>query len=160
MGETLDTGYTTAMNPTIELIRKRVTMRVFQDKPVSPEHLDLILEGAMRAPTAGNMMMYSIIKVDDQRTKDIFAGTCDRQSFISRAPLVLVFLADMQRWFDYFAISDLAGYCRERGIAYRGPKHSDFMLATMDALIAAQTAAIVAESLGVASCYIGDIIEH
>jgi len=34
------------------------------------------------------------------------------------------------------------------------------VLALMDALIAAQTAALAAESLGIGSCYIGDIVEN
>jgi FMN reductase (NADPH)/FMN reductase [NAD(P)H] len=40
------------------------------------------------------------------------------------------------------------------------PSEGDLVLALMDALIAAQTAVIAAESLGIGSCYIGDIIEN
>ncbi len=43
---------------------------------------------------------------------------------------------------------------------YREPQAGDMLLACCDALIAAQNAVIAAESLGIGSCYIGDILEH
>ena len=57
----------------------------------------------MRAPTAGNLMLYSIIEIEDQALKDRLAVTCDDQPFIAKAPWVLVFVADFQKWMDLFA---------------------------------------------------------
>jgi FMN reductase (NADPH)/FMN reductase [NAD(P)H] len=71
-----------------------------------------------------------------------------------------VFLADYQRWFDYFIASDVRAYCETQDQDMRYPGEGDLMLACCDALIAAQTAVIAAESLGVGSCYIGDIMEN
>ena len=42
----------------------------------------------------------------------------------------------------------------------RRPEEGDLFLACCDALIAAQNAVIAAESFGLGSCYIGDIIEQ
>ena len=42
----------------------------------------------------------------------------------------------------------------------RRPEEGDLFLACCDALIAAQTAVIAAESFGIGSCYIGDIMEQ
>ena len=42
----------------------------------------------------------------------------------------------------------------------RKPQEGDLFLACSDALIAAQTAVVAAESLGIGSCYIGDIMEN
>ena len=42
----------------------------------------------------------------------------------------------------------------------RTPQEGDLFLACCDALIAAQNAVVAAESLGIGSCYIGDIIEQ
>jgi FMN reductase (NADPH)/FMN reductase [NAD(P)H] len=42
----------------------------------------------------------------------------------------------------------------------RKPEEGDLFLACCDALIAAQNAVIAAESFGLGSCYIGDIIEQ
>jgi len=103
------------------------------------------------------MMLYSIIQIEDQALKDRLAVTCDDQPFIAKAPWVLVFVADFQRWLDLFAMSEVDGL---DGVPRRTvPELGDLMLACSDALIAAQTAAIAAESLGIGSCYIGDILE-
>jgi nitroreductase len=42
----------------------------------------------------------------------------------------------------------------------RLPGEGDLLLACCDALIAAQTAVIAAEALGIGSCYIGDVMER
>ena len=43
----------------IETIKNRCSLRKYKELDISKEHLDTILECAMRAPTAGNMMAYS-----------------------------------------------------------------------------------------------------
>lgn len=148
------------MNETLQLINRRHSVRSYTDRPITRDEKDLILEATFRAPTAGNMMLYSIIEVEDQSLKDRLAVTCDRQPFIARAPYVLVFLADYQRWFDYFKKSGVEKRCRELSMLGRQPLTGDLFLACCDALIAAQTAVIAAESLGIGSCYIGDILEN
>ena len=105
-------------------------------------------------------MLYSIIEVSEQAAKDTLARTCDNQPFIARAPLVLLFLADYQRWFDYFMFSGVAELSQRRGELVRKPQEGDLFLACNDALIAAQTAVVAAESVGIGSCYIGDIMEN
>lgn len=147
------------MNSTIEVLRERTSLRRYKEEEISKEHLDLIIEGAMRAPTAGNMMLYSIIVVNDKEKKDILSRTCDNQPFIAKAPLVMIFAADYQKWFDYYRMSNVGGYCSKKGIQFEGPSESGLLLASCDALIAAQNAVIAAESLGIGSCYIGDIME-
>ena len=118
-----------------------------------------ILCATLRAPTAGNMMLYSIVDITEQSIKDTLAQTCDDQPFIAQAPMVWLFLADYQRWIDYFRCSDVDRVCRQREVAPRRPEEGDLLLACCDALIAAQTAVIAAEALGIGSCYIGDILE-
>ena len=148
------------MNPTLEVIAQRKSLRAYSDQPVTQEEKDAILWAAFRAPTAGNLMLYSIIEVEDQAIKDRLAVTCDHQPFIARAPFVLIFLADYQRWTDIFTYSDVDQCLQELGRVRRTPQEGDLMLACCDALIAAQNAAIAAESLGIGSCYIGDIFEN
>lgn len=141
-----------------EVFTQRKSVRQYTDTPVAPEMKRSILEAALRAPTAGNMMLYSIIEVDDQAVKDRLAVTCDTQPFIARAPWVLVFLADYQRTMDCYAF---AGMGADGGAASaRCPREADLLLACCDALIAAQTAVIAAEAHGLGSCYIGDIMEN
>ena len=85
------------MNPTIDLIMHRRSVRSYDPTPLSQEDKDTILQAAMRAPTAGAMMLYSIIEVEEQALKDRLAETCDHQPFIAPAPYVLLCLADYQR---------------------------------------------------------------
>jgi FMN reductase (NADPH)/FMN reductase [NAD(P)H] len=144
----------------MEVLLNRKSVRAYEDRPIAEEARASILRAALRAPTAGNMMLYSIVDVRDQGAKDVLARTCDNQPFIATAPLVLLFLADYQRWFDYFRVSGVERLCEERGEALRTPEEGDLLLACCDALIAAQTAVIAAESLGIGSCYIGDIMEN
>ncbi|SKC37011.1 nitroreductase family protein [Maledivibacter halophilus] len=148
------------MNSTLKLLNNRMSLRKYADMPIKEEDLELIIKGAMRAPTAGNMMLYSIIVIKDKEKMKKLSETCDNQPFIGKAPISLIFLADMQRIYDYFAYCDLKEFCREKGIEYKEPGFAGLFLAVSDALIAAQNAVIAAESLGIGSCYIGDIMEN
>jgi FMN reductase (NADPH)/FMN reductase [NAD(P)H] len=148
------------LNSTLQVIQNRKSVREYTDLPIDPRTKDLIIQCAMRAPTAGNLMLYSIIDIQDQTIKDKLAVICDNQPFIATAPMVLLFVADYQRWFDFFMASDVETYCREQRKTLRYPGEGDLLLACCEALIAAQTAVIAAEALGVGSCYIGDIMEN
>jgi len=148
------------MNPTLDVLFNRRSVRAYTDQPLAAGHREAILKAAFRAPTAGNMMLYSIIEVEDQVLKDRLAETCDHQPFIARAPFVLLFLADYQRWMDAFAFANAPQRAAELGLSNRAPQEGDLLLAMSDTLIAAQNAVIAAESLGVGSCYIGDIMEQ
>ncbi len=148
------------MNETIDLINNRKSLRVYKKKEIERDKVDRIINGAMRAPTAGNMMLYSILEVDDPEKKRRLVKTCDNQPFIAKASLVLIFLADIQRWYDYYAACDVPRFCKENDIPIIRPRESDLMLCCCDALVAAQNAVVAAESLGIGSCYIGDIMEN
>lgn len=148
------------MNPTLKLIEKRRSIRLFDPTPLEPHEKEAILQAALRAPTAGAMMLYTIIEVNSPHKKAILAETCDHQAFIASAPYLLLFLADYQRWMDLYQAAGCLERAAELGLRARAPAEGDLVLALMDALIAAQTAVIAAESLGIGSCYIGDIIEN
>lgn len=148
------------MNRTLTLIDNRKSVRTYIDREIPRDFKDRIIHAAMRAPTAGNMMLYTIIEVEDQKMKDKLAVSCDNQPFIAKAPFVLLFLADYQRWTDFFVHSGVPSLCEEEGETMRHPEEGDLMLACCDALIAAQNAVIASESMGIGSCYIGDIMEN
>jgi nitroreductase len=145
------------MNETLKAIEDRQSLRNFNGPAVTDQEREMILQAAMRAPTAGNMMMYSIIQIRSRETLARLAETCDHQPFIAKASFGLLFLADMQKWHDYFVS---VGLDQKYDKADLNPKASDLYLGLNDAIIAAQTAVIAAESLGVGSCYIGDIVEN
>ncbi len=139
------------MNEVIKVLMERKSVRVFENTEIPGDIKDAILDAAMRAPTAGNSMMYSIIDITDQQVKDTLAKTCDNQPFIAQAPLVLVFCSDLRRLMQKYK---QAG-CED----IPTPELSDLILATNDAVIAAHASCVAAESFGIGSCYIGDIIE-
>jgi FMN reductase (NADPH)/FMN reductase [NAD(P)H] len=148
------------MNQVMDVLLKRKSVRVYEERVIEPEVRAQILKATLRAPTAGNLMLYSILDITDQAIKDKLAVTCDNQPFIARAPMVWVFLADYQRWTDYFHASGVEELVAQRNQAMVEPEAGDLFLACCDALIAAQNAVIAAESFGVGSCYIGDIMEQ
>lgn len=139
------------MNETMQQIYARKSMRAYEDRPIAPEEKRMILEAALQAPTAGNMTLYTILDITDPKKKACLAESCDHQPFIATAPMVLVFCADYKRWYDAF--------CRHMDTV-RKPAEGDLFLAQADTLIAAQNAVAAAESLGIGSCYIGDITEN
>lgn len=139
------------MNSVIEQLFDRKSMRVFTEKPISPEEKNRILDAAAQAPTAGNQQLYTILDITDPEIKAKLVDTCDHQPFIAQAPLVLVFCADCLKWYDAYA---------SVGCQPRKPGAGDLLLAVNDALIAAQNAVVAAHSLGIGSCYIGDIMEN
>lgn len=148
------------MNQVIETINNRVSLRKYDKKDISKEHLDIIIQSAIKAPTAGNMMTYSIIKITDENIKKKLSKTCDNQPFIAKAPVVLLFLADVQKWFDYYNVCNVDEIAIKNDREVNSPTMSEFMLSINDALIACQNAVIAAESLGIGSCYIGDVMEN
>ncbi|MBN2119260.1 MAG: nitroreductase family protein [Anaerolineales bacterium] len=148
------------MNQVIDVLIKRRSVRAYEQKEISADIRAEILKATLRAPTAGNLMLYSIVDVTDQKIKDRLAVTCDNQPFLARAPMVWLFLADYQRWFDYYLACGVEELCRQKKIPLRKPEEGDLFLACCDALIAAQNAVIAAESFGIGSCYIGDIMEQ
>lgn len=139
------------MNEVIESLYRRKSVRAYEDRNIPAEMKHLILEAAMQAPSAGCQQLYTILDITDQKLKEILAETCDHQPFIAKAPMVLVFCADCKKWYDAYI---------EAGCEPRKPGVGDLMLAVTDAAIAAQNAVVAAESLGIGSCYIGDIMEN
>lgn len=139
------------------IIANRRSCRAFLNKEIDKETVKKLKELTLRAPSAGNMIMYSVLEIKDIVKKEKLAKLCDDQSMIARAPLVWVFLADMTKWLEYFRLFESD---KKADTPIRRPGIGDFHLAMQDAIIAGQTAALAAESLGLASCYIGDVIEN
>lgn len=139
------------MNPILESLYQRRSVRAFQERPVADALKRAILDAAAQAPSAGCQQLYTILDITDQGLKDKLAVSCDNQSFIAKAPVVLIFCADCLKWFDAYT---------EAGCSPRQPQAGDLLLAVDDALVAAQNAVVAAQSLGLGSCYIGDIMEH
>lgn len=133
-----------------ELIDRR-SVRIFLDRPIEDVKRAAILEAAVNAPTAGNQQLYTILDIREEAIRKALVETCDHQPFIAQARLILIFCADCKKWYDGFA---------DCGCQPRAPGVGDLLLAVSDANIAAQNAVTAAWSLGIGSCYIGDVMEN
>jgi len=147
-------------NKVLEILMKRRSHRSFLSKEIEAEKKELIQKATLRAPTAGNQVFYSIIDITDQKIKDELAVLCDNQPMIAKAPMVWLFVADVQKWENFYHLNNSVEKGIKRGIQKRKIGAGELFLAQDDALIAAQNAVIAAESLGIGSCYIGDILEN
>ena len=139
------------MNETIRQLSERKSVRVFTDREISAEEKAAILNAACQAPTAGNQQLYTILDITDRSLKEKLVKTCDDQPFIAQAKLVLIFCADCRKWYRAFQAA---------GCDPREPGVGDLLLAVSDTNIADQNAVVAAESLGIGSCYIGDVMEN
>lgn len=142
------------MNETLKIISNRVSLRHYDKKKISAEHMNKIIESAIEAPTAGNMVMYSIIHIQDKKTMQKLAISCDSQPFIGTASDILIFVADFNKWNNYYKNE---GMYLDKG---RKPKNAEMLLSFEDTMVASENAVIAGESLGIGSCYIGDILEN
>lgn len=139
------------MNEVLKQLYDRKSVRVYEDRPVPEDVKQAVLAAAVQAPSAGNMALYTILDITDGELKKKLSVSCDNQPFIATAPMVLIFCADYRRWYDVFC---------QAVESVRKPDLGDLFLAQADALIAAQNAVVAAQSLGLGSCYIGDITEN
>ena len=139
------------MNEIIKALHERKSVRVFTDQEITEKEKENILRAALQAPSAGCQLLYTILHITDQEKKEKLAELCDHQGFVAKAGLVLVFCADCRKWLSFY---------REAGLTPRDPGPGDLLLAVEDTLIAAQNAVTAAESMGIGSCYIGDVMEN
>ena len=104
---------------------------------------------AQSAPSSSNLQVWSVVAVEDKDRKARLAALANNQKHIIRAPLLLVWLLDLGR---------LDALATERGIPAVGLDYIEsFLVGAVDTSLAAQNAAIAAESLGLGTVYIGAI---
>lgn len=139
------------MNEVINQLYQRKSVRSFTEREIDEHIVQEILKSAVMAPTAGNQQLYTILRITERSSLERLAESCDHQPFIAEGKLVLVFCADCLKWYEAFMYA---------GCEPRLPGEGDLMLAVADTMIAAQNAVVAAESYGIGSCYIGDIIEN
>ena len=139
------------MNEITRSLKNRKSVRVFTEKEIDENIKEEILLCAVNAPTAGNQQLYTILDIRDKELLKKLSVSCDNQPFIADSKFTLIFCADFKKWYDAF---------KSTGCEPRELGEGDLLLAVSDTLIAAQNAVCAAESFGIGSCYIGDIMEN
>ena len=54
----------------VTLIKNRRSLRVYDERPVPESVRRAVLEAAASAPTAGALMLYAMIEIEDQNIKN------------------------------------------------------------------------------------------
>jgi nitroreductase len=78
-------------------IKKRSSIRSFTSQKIQKEDLEHLLEIACLAPSAGNLQSFSLLIVEEKKTKDLLAEAAYGQYFISEAPIVIIGCADLKQ---------------------------------------------------------------
>ena len=79
----------------IDILRKRRSIRKFQDKKVETETIEIITEAALRAPSSRGRNPWEFILVDDPEVLGKLAKSKQHGSeFLKNAPLAIVVCAD------------------------------------------------------------------
>ncbi len=134
--------------PTIEQIHQHGSARHYRPDPLPQALVEAIVVAGQRASTSSNLQMYSVIAVSAADKRERLQELCGGQQHIGQAPLFLTWVADLSR---------LDRVCAGRGYTQQAAYLEIFLQAAVDAAIAAQNAALAAESLGLGICYIGSI---
>ncbi len=124
-----------------EVIKKRRCIRKFEDKDVSDEQINILLDSARWAPSAGNLQSWFFVVVKNIETKKKLARASIFQTFISKAPVVIVSCADIRR----------------SSLIY-GRKGKE-LYAIQDVTIASQNIFLSATALGLGACWVGAFSE-
>ena len=73
----------------MEAIKKRYSVRSYQDRAVETEKLDSILEAARLAPSASNRQEWRFVVVQDKGIRQRLMQAAKDQAFVGQAPVVI-----------------------------------------------------------------------
>jgi nitroreductase len=125
------------------------SVRAYRPDPLPEGTLETLVAAAQSASTSSNLQAWSVVAVEDAGRRERLSRLVGNQAHVRECPLFLAWIADLSR-FD--AIGARHG---------RPPGASDylelFLVAAIDAALAAQNAAIAAEALGLGVVYIGGL---
>ena len=126
----------------------RRSCRNFSGIQISENQIESILIKASKAPTCGNMQLYSVVMTKDPELKKKLAEQHYNQPAATTAPVLLTICADFNRFTHWCKINDAkAGY----------DNFHSFITAMTDAIIFAQQIVTIAEQEGYGTCYLGTV---
>ena len=120
-----------------DVIKRRHSIRIFEDKEIEKEKIGKILSVISLAPSAGNLQAYKVFVVKTKKVREELSLACMAQESVENAPVVMVFCADQQ---------ESAAKYDERGAQF---------YALQDATIAAAYSQLAAAEEGLGSVWIG-----
>jgi nitroreductase len=94
-----------------DLIKKRRSVRKYQNRPVEPEKVALIIEAALRAPSSRGLNSWEFIIVDNpEAIRELSRAKPHGSAFLGGAPLVVVACANPQKsdvWVEDAAVASV-----------------------------------------------------
>jgi len=124
-----------------EAIKTRRSIRSFTQEAVSDEEIEMILDAARSAPSAGNIQPWIFIVVKNPEMKRRISRAALNQFFIEEAPVVIVVCADQER--------------SRMGYGSRGAN----LYCIQDTAAATQNILLAAHALGLGACWVGAFYE-
>ena len=137
---------------TLALLLRHRSVRRFTADDVSDEHIAAIVAAAQSAASSSNNQAWSVVEVRNPDTLQRLVSEAGGSTLIADAPVVLLFVADwsraseIARWYEEPA--DAAAYLESTLVGF------------VDAGIAAQSAVVAAEALGLGTVYLGSLRNH
>lgn len=124
-------------NQVIATILGRVSVRRFEERPLTDEQVNSLLEVMRRAPSAGNLQPWRFAVVRSRPAREALARAAGRQAFVGQAPVVFVISV---------VPAESARYYGERGRT---------LYCIQDTAAAVQNLLIAAEALGLGAVWVG-----
>lgn len=132
-----------------DVLTEHRSYRNWKDMPVEEEKIEKLLNVYRHAPSSVGMFTSSIIRVKDPEIKRQISEVCT-QEYVATAPELFVFLVDLYRNKSlYDELTDDNKF---------NPTMNYFMQGFTDAVIGTQTVECLAEEMGLASVYLGSIL--
>lgn len=123
------------------------SVRKYSDEPIDEQTISALVAAAQSSATSSNLQLWSVISVQEPERRESIAKLCADQDQIREAAWFFAFLADHYR---------LRKAASEAGENPGGLDYVEFfVMAVVDAALAAERMVCAAESLGIGICYIG-----
>lgn len=136
-------------NNSLETLLSHRSVRSYLSKPLPRGTLEWLIAAAQSAASSANMQTWSVVAIEDQQRKAELCKLANNQVYINKAPVFLVWLADLGR---------LAYVAENNGLPHIALDYLELLVkGIVDASVAAQNATIAAESIGLGTVYIGAI---
>lgn len=139
--------------PQVEALLSHKSVRTFLPHPLPEGTIETMVAAAQSASNSSALNQWSLVAITDPQLKQRISDTVarsvpvDRIPWIEEAPALLLWVADLSR---------AAGLTEDAGKAPVVFDYLDsFLMASIDAALAAQNAAIAAESIGLGIVYLG-----
>ena len=127
----------------------RKSIRAYTSEPIDDALLHRLLSEAMRAPTMGNMQLYSVVVTKDAERKRQLSPLHFGQPMVENAAVVITFCADFHRF---------TRWCQLRQADAGYDNFLSFLNAVQDTLLLTQTFITLAEREGLGTCYLGTTV--